>query len=178
MESTEAPPSQLQRSLTDVRLPLPLHDRPRLLRKDRVLAERPTHPPRQHPKWPLLRALCAQRGPTQQQSGNFCAGSLVCLEGRGTLLTPSFIILITRPRVSTHSANTAACPERPETAGQGPLLLVGFLIGCGALQPFSSPWPLTLKRFGKTRLLGDGFQHQLPSATLPLPFLSLLAAPT
>ena len=80
--------------------------------------------------------------------------------------------------MSTYSANTAACPERPETAGQGQLVLVGFLIGCGALQPFSSPWPLTLKRFGKIRLVADGFQHQLPSATLPLPFLSLLAAPT
>lgn len=103
----------------------------------------------------------------------------MCLEGRGTLLlTPSFIIFITRASVSTYSANTAACPERPETEGQGQLVLVGFLIGCGALQPFSSPWPLTLKRFGKIRLVADGFQHQLPSATLPLPFLSLLAAPT
>lgn len=79
---------------------------------------------------------------------------------------------------ATFSANTAACPERPETAGQGQLFLVGFLIGCGALQPFSSPWPLTLKRFGKIRLVGDGFQHQLPSATFPLPFLFLLAALT
>ena len=172
--STAAPPSRLQRSLTEARLPLPLHGRPRLLWKDRVLAERPTHPPRQHPKWPRLRAVCAQKGPDPTPERQ-----LVCLEGRGTLLlTISLtILLITRPRVSTRSANTAARPARPETAGQGQLVLVGLLIGCGALQPFSSPWPLTLERFGKIRLLGDGFQHQLPSAILPLPLLSPSRAP-
>lgn len=121
-----------------------------------------------------MRAVCAQKGPDPTPERQ-----LVCLEGRGTLLlTTSLTILrITRPRVSTRSANTAARPERPETAGQGQLVLVGLLIGCGALQPFSSPWPLTLERFGKIRLLGDGFQHQLPSAILPLPFLSPSRAP-
>lgn len=113
-------------------------------------------------------SLCPE-GARHHQSDNFGVGSLVCLDGRGTLFpTPSFITLIKRPRVSTHPANTAARRERPETAAR-PGGLSDWLRGSPAI---FLPWPLTLIPFGKIRLLADGFQYQLPSAVLPLPFLS------
>ena len=57
-------PAQLLTGLTEVRLPLLLLDQPGLLRKGRVLAERP-YPPRpgEDHKWPSLGTVCAQKGP-------------------------------------------------------------------------------------------------------------------
>lgn len=159
-------PAQLLTGLTEVRLPLALLDQPGLLRKGRVLAERPYSAPLQVAEFGD--SLCPE-GPRHHQNDNFGVGSLVCLDGRGTLFpTPSFITLIKRPRVSTHPANTAARRERPETAAR-PGGLSDWLRGSPAI---FLPWPLTLTPFGKIRLLEDGFQYQLPSAVLPLPFLS------
>ena len=87
-------------------------------------------------------SLCPEGARSPHQSDNFGVGSLVCLEGRGTLFpTPSFITLIKRPRVSTHPANTIPLPAGNDLRlrSQVQLVLVGFLIGCGALQPFSFP---------------------------------------
>lgn len=109
---------------------------------------------------PVWGQPCLKGSPILHAGDNHCVGSLV--RGEGHYFSPkvSTSSLSGGLRCS-HIQRMLLCTWSDlRLRARSSWSLAGFLIGCGAPQLFSFPWPLTLIPFRKIRLLEDGFQQQ------------------